>query len=294
MALFSERMGFVKPREILQVECASKELRMSIYNVIHGILGYYERNSLSESVCKELWTMRWHRPIDMFPCYSSDFYEELNKWLIDGEWYACYDLLEFVHGEMKDLGAFEPEPMSFGYVFDGWSSQPNFEKKFQDAVNEVLESEGSGYRFLGGQVVPITNKIEVDSLEQLFYQENGLAGARKHVEQALKLIGKKPDPDYLGVCRESILAAESAAKKAAGDENGTFSDAIKTLQKSKGMHPALAEAWKRMFGYTSDADGIRHAGSDEPVEVDFAFAKYMLVTCSAFVNYLAEEFGQDE
>ena len=49
-----------------------------------------------------------------------------------------------------------------------------------------------------------------------------------------------------------------------------------------------------MFGYTSDADGIRHAGSGEPVEIDFAFAKYILVTCSAFVNYLAEEFGEDE
>jgi hypothetical protein len=48
-----------------------------------------------------------------------------------------------------------------------------------------------------------------------------------------------------------------------------------------------------MFGYTSDASGIRHAGSGEPVELDYAFAKYMLVTCSAFVNYLTEEFGED-
>lgn len=48
-----------------------------------------------------------------------------------------------------------------------------------------------------------------------------------------------------------------------------------------------------MFGYTSDADGIRHGGEGEPVDLDPAFAKYMLVTCSAFVNYLAEEFGQD-
>lgn len=34
-------------------------------------------------------------------------------------------------------------------------------------------------------------------------------------------------------------------------------------------------------------------GEGEPVDLDPAFAKYMLVTCSAFVNYLAEEFGQD-
>lgn len=294
MALFSERMGFVKPKDILQVECSSKELRMSLYNMVHEVLGNYEYGSLSESVCKELWTMKWHRPVDTFPFHSYEFYQELNKWVLDGEWYACYDLLEFVYNEMKDLDAFEPDPMSFAYGFNNWEPQPNLEKEFQEAVNEVLEIEGSGYRFINGQVSPITNEFEIDSLEQNLDSVTGFAGSREHVENALKLISKKPDSDYLGSCRESILAAESAAKKAAGKEDGTLSDAVKELQKSKGLHPALTDAWKKMFGYTSDEKGMRHAGTEEPVIVDFAFAKYMLVTCSAFVNYLAEEFGQDE
>lgn len=294
MALFSERMGFVKPKDVLQIECASQELRMSLYNLVHGLLGDYGHDSPSESVCKELWMMKWHRPIDTFPFHSYDFYQELNKWVLDGEWYVCYDLLEFVYDEMKDLGAFEPEPMSFAYSMNYGSPRQDLEKDFQDAVNELLEIEGSGYRFINGEISPITNEVEIGSLEQSLDQENDFAGARKHVEQALKLISKKPDPDYLGTCRESILAAESAAKKVAGSEDGTLSDAIKELQKTRGLHPALVDAWKKMFGYSSDEKGMRHAGAEEPVIVDFAFAKYMLVTCSAFVNYLAEEFGQDE
>ena len=294
MALFSERMGFVKPRDAIQVECASKELRMTLYNLVHGMLGDYEHDSPSESVCKELWMMKWHRPIDTFPFHSYDFYQELNKWVIDGEWYACYDLLEFVFGEMKDQGFFDPEPMSFAYGFNNWGPQPDLEKEFRDAVNELLEIEGSGYRFINGEILPITNGLEIGSLEQSLDQENAFAGARKHIENALKLISKKPDPDHLGACRESILGAESAAKKVAGIEDGTLSDAFKVLQKTKGLHPALADAWKKMFGYMSDEKGMRHAGTEEPVNVDFAFAKYMLVTCSAFVNYLAEEFEQDE
>lgn len=40
-----------------------------------------------------------------------------------------------------------------------------------------------------------------------------------------------------------------------------------------------------MYGYTSDTDGIRHDfGNDS--QVYFEEAKYMLVSCSAFMNYL--------
>ena len=41
----------------------------------------------------------------------------------------------------------------------------------------------------------------------------------------------------------------------------------------------------QLYGYTSDADGIRHALLDES-DLDFEDAKFMLVSCSAFTNYL--------
>ena len=40
-----------------------------------------------------------------------------------------------------------------------------------------------------------------------------------------------------------------------------------------------------MYGYTSDADGIRHAMT-EASDLTYSDAKYMLVTCTAFVNYV--------
>lgn len=51
------------------------------------------------------------------------------------------------------------------------------------------------------------------------------------------------------------------------------------------MHPALKGSFEKLYGYTSDAEGIRHALLDEP-NLDFEDAKFMLVSCSAFVNYL--------
>lgn len=51
------------------------------------------------------------------------------------------------------------------------------------------------------------------------------------------------------------------------------------------VHPALRGAFQKLYGYTSDADGIRYALLEES-NLDFEDAKFMLVSCSAFVNYL--------
>jgi hypothetical protein len=40
-----------------------------------------------------------------------------------------------------------------------------------------------------------------------------------------------------------------------------------------------------MYGYTSDESGIRHGMLDDP-NVGFPEAKFMIIACSAFANYL--------
>lgn len=57
------------------------------------------------------------------------------------------------------------------------------------------------------------------------------------------------------------------------------------------IHGAMRSAFSLLYGYTSDSDGIRHGGIDfknAPAED----AKYMLISCSAFVNYLIEKHGK--
>lgn len=294
MALFSERFGFVKSRQILQLEEANEELRIGIYNMLRKLLDDLHDGAIVDSVCKELWTVQWHLVLDTFPYYPSEFYKKLHHRIMDGEWFVSYDLIEFFFEEIKKAIAFESASFGFGYEYDYEASRSAFEEEFTETVNSVLKREGSGYRFLNGLVVPITNESEIASIEQSLCDGKGVSGASDHIQRSLTLISKKPNPDYLNSVKESILAVESAAKKYAPGKNNTLADAVDSLGKSKGLHKSLVDAWKKMFGYTSDANGIRHAGSDEPVKLDFAFAKYMLVTCSAFVNYLTEEFGQDE
>ena len=54
---------------------------------------------------------------------------------------------------------------------------------------------------------------------------------------------------------------------------------------TQNLHPALEKSFKQLYGYTSDSDGIRHALMDI-YNCDFEDAKYMIVSSSAFVNYL--------
>lgn len=52
------------------------------------------------------------------------------------------------------------------------------------------------------------------------------------------------------------------------------------------IHGALKEAFKKLYGYAGDGKGIRHAGDLGGPESTFAEAQFMLVSCSAFINYL--------
>lgn len=55
--------------------------------------------------------------------------------------------------------------------------------------------------------------------------------------------------------------------------------------KRHSLHNAFKQGVIKLYGWTSDAGGIRHALIEAP-EVDEADARFMLVSCSAVVNYL--------
>jgi hypothetical protein len=114
-----------------------------------------------------------------------------------------------------------------------------------------------------------------------------IAGARYALDRAVELLADRVSPDYPNSIKESISAVEAVVKKVTSE--GTLGAGLSKMEAAGlAIHPALKSAWSKMYGWTSDDDGIRH-GSIDPSEADQAIAKYMLVTCSAFVSYLTEE-----
>jgi hypothetical protein len=98
-------------------------------------------------------------------------------------------------------------------------------------------------------------------------------------------LSSKVNPDYRNSIKESISAVEAMARVVTGDQKATLGDALKTLETRGALHPAMKEAFSKMYGYTSNAEGIRHALVSES-NVTQADARYFLVVCSAFVNLL--------
>lgn len=123
-------------------------------------------------------------------------------------------------------------------------------------------------------------------------EASGATGAKSHLLLATDALNKR---DWRGAVRESIHAVESAAKKLTGKSNATLSDALTLLASNKPIHPALRDAMKKLYAYSSDENGIRHAlleGDNDNVGPDEAI--FMYVSCAAFVSFMLRKSGAAE
>lgn len=160
-----------------------------------------------------------------------------------------------------------------------------------ESFNTLFEREYVGYRFVAGKIVPITDENEAKEIEQACHTP--FDGARTQLQKALGFLSDREHPDYKNCVKESISAVESVCKVISGNEKATLKDALNGLI-SNGMniHGSLKSAILALYGYASDEGGIRHAERETESTVTFEEAKFMMVTCSAIVNYLVAEYGK--
>jgi len=139
---------------------------------------------------------------------------------------------------------------------------------------------------IDGIITPITNELELTEMRKaLSPSGRRFAPIAEHIRTSLTLYSKKPKPDYRNSIKESISAIESASKIISGKPNASLNEALGEVDKKHFLHTAFKQGVIKLYGWTSDAGGIRHALLDAP-NVDEADARYMLVSCSAFANYL--------
>ena len=127
----------------------------------------------------------------------------------------------------------------------------------------------------------------------VYLSTDSFHGVRTHIRTALKFLSDRKSPDYRNSIKESISAVESICQVLTGDDKATLGDALNKLENHFNLHGALKAGFKSLYGYTSDQDGIRHAILKEQ-DISFSDAKYMLVSCSAFANYLIGKVAELE
>lgn len=160
-------------------------------------------------------------------------------------------------------------------------------KRIYNVINDLLKREFVGYRFVDKILVPITDTYELETLREAMvtiYEP-----VYQHLSKANKLLADREKPDYENSIKESISAIEAICEIITGitGKDATLGKMLKKLEdEGINIHPSLKAAFNVLYGYTSDANGIRHAGNIGGELSTFEEAKFMLVTCSAFINYL--------
>lgn len=153
--------------------------------------------------------------------------------------------------------------------------------------NDLFEREYVGYRFIGRLISPISDEVEVKAVREALNDK--FKSVREHIFKASRFLSDRKKPDYENSIKESISAVEAICQEILGTKGGgaTLGKMLKKLEDNGiKIHDSLKVAFEKLYGYTSDANGIRHAGDIEGSASTFEEAKFMLVSCSAFVNYL--------
>ena len=174
------------------------------------------------------------------------------------KWFEVFDCLEF--------------------IVENWSGGNT--RELAAGLNSVLEKQLCAFRFLGDKITPITDEYELAAIDEA--ATSSPDAVRRHLARAVELLSDRHSPDYRNSVKEAVSAIEALCQKVTGEPKGTLG---KLLGKIQGLHPAFKEALSRMYGFTSDAEGIRHALLDEPT-LTFTDAKFFLVQAAAFVNYI--------
>ena len=275
MATFSERYGYVTPRtaviredmptEVMNAVCSCFNDLLSRYDdYMHYNYSYLERN---------IWRYFLNQKSGEFPVFKPDI--PVDYIASDQPWYKKLDLIEFVIKYMIHESTEHNNPR--GLELCHW---------FSDTLNKEFERLHYGYRIVSNEVAPITSETEIEAVEK------ALAGSKDnikvHLSEALKLFSDKEHPDYRNSIKESISAVEAFCRELTG--KSTLGKALNQLE-SQGItiQSQLKEAFTKLYAYTNQPDtGIRHSLMDDDATYHPSYneAYFMLVSCSAFINYL--------
>ena len=263
---FSQRKGYTPVSEIIQKDTINEELRNTLWNILDLFIWHKEKflysqygNPGIDIYSTGLWVRYFKRPLDSRPLTSEDTLNYIRNYFFSCPWYEVYDFLEFTLQFFK-------------------------ENEINNAINLTLERELSAYRYVGDVFTDITNKQEIEMLEEAL-RDTSFSSVSNHLQRALELLSDRKKPDYRNSIKESICAVESLVKIITNKPKATLGDALKYIEQKHKIHPALLDAFKKLYGYTNDENGVRHAMLEEP-DLTAADAKFFLMSCTSFINYL--------
>lgn len=274
--MFSEKYGYKKEKKI-QIKSITKELRNRIWNLFYQCeLKPYEvdENFLDDFLSgnptiEEKIVDKLGLSINSVTPPKTRLRTYIEQ---SAKWYEVYDVVE---------------------IYISFLDKKKREQRTKQ-LNTIFEQEKSGYRIVLGEITPITNDAEIETIEQAAVTPYD--SVNQHISKALAHYADLKNPDYENSVKEAISAVEAMCCIITGTsgKQATLGNAIKKLEdRGVRIHGGMKQGFKDLYGYASDENGIRHGGKDFK-SVPPEDAKFMLISCSAFVNYLIEKWSKVE
>ena len=274
--MFSEKYGYKQEKKI-QIKSITKELRNRIWNLFYQCeLKPYEvdENFLDDFLSgkptiEEKIVDKLGLSINSVTPPKTRLRTYIEQ---SAKWYEVYDVVE---------------------IYISFLDKKKREQRTKQ-LNTIFEQEKSGYRIVLGEITPITNDAEIETIEQA--AATPYDSVNQHISKALAHYADLKNPDYENSVKEAISAVEAMCCIITGTsgKQATLGNAIKKLEdKGVHIHGGMKQGFKDLYGYASDESGIRHGGKDFK-SVPPEDAKFMLISCSAFVNYLIEKWSKVE
>ena len=276
---FSQRIGKRPIKTVLQIESIDDDLMNRLWNTIiedffdkFSPLSFNDEESEKGHICRLIWVEYFNYRIDEIPRYDhnrlvhSDGFIQLlrSQFFQRMEWFEIYDFIEF-------LALVDSTDYSVG---------------FTKQCNIALKREVAGYRIVNECILQITSEEEIKAIEDAITNTDKWNSVNTHLKAAVDILADRKTPEYRNSIKESISAVESFCRILTNDDKATLGKALSEIEKTHKIHPALKTAFSSIYGYASDSGGIRHSLLEEDKKIEFEDAKFMLVSCSAFINYL--------
>lgn len=259
--LFSQRQSITKDLDIKTDELPI-EVRQRLWNEIKDYINkkfsYNKRNEVIEYLWdrffkEDIDSLKVTRNFDSYYCHI----DQVKTKFFQFEWHGVYDFLEFLF------------------------SVDNFYKiSFINNINKIFVDERVPYKVIDNCVTPLISGEEAEeikiALDSKYTEVSG------HIKKALENYRKRPVADYKNSIKESISSIEALARIITNKSSATLG----SLSQSLNIHPAFKKAIKELYGWTSDEGGIRHSENGIELNTGENEARFMLVECSALVNYI--------
>ena len=269
---FSQAYGYAKPPQPLKLEEIPDGVRTRLWNLLyHSVSSESDKGRISESgnwmkILIRLHSAHHERALDEFDDSLENFVEKYKSIFMTARFNELFDLLLVI------------------------MRHPKCPQRYIQAMATGFKVCRLAYVVDVGPpptIYPAATREEGESILQATADlgNAGLAGAVKHLRKAADCISRGDSP---GAVRESIHAVESTARSLAPNAR-TLEPALRSLERAGDLHPALKQAFSKLYGYTCDEDGVRHAEVFGNANVGQDEAVFMLGACASFSSYLARK-----